>query len=50
MPKSEELNREKYRFIIYHGHVHILPMCEEIEDNDNFNETQNPNKTFISKI
>ena len=38
MPESEELNEEKYRFIIYHGHIHILVEQEENEDPDNLFE------------
>jgi len=50
MPESDQLNRDKFKFIIYHGHIHIFPIYEEIEDNENFNETQNPDKAFNSKI
>ncbi|MFW9988817.1 MAG: hypothetical protein ACFFC3_09195 [Candidatus Odinarchaeota archaeon] len=32
MPKSGEFNREKYKVIIYHGHIHILANKEELED------------------
>jgi hypothetical protein len=32
MTESEQLNRDKYRFIIYHGHIHILPINEYNED------------------
>ena len=36
MPESEEFNGEKYRFIIYHGHIHMLVKQEENENPDNF--------------
>ena len=39
MPESEELNREKYRFIIYHGHIHVLSK----------NDVNQENKPFIDK-
>lgn len=38
MPESEELNREKYRFIIYHGYIHILAKNEDYEDLDNLHD------------
>lgn len=38
MPKSEELNKEKYRIIVYHGHIHILAKDEDYEDQDNLND------------
>ena len=41
MPESEQLNRDKYKFIIYHGHIHVLSINEYNEDNDDLNETQN---------
>ncbi len=41
MPESEQLNRDKYRFIIYHGHIHVLSINEYNEDNDDLNEMQN---------
>ena len=40
MSEFDQLNKDKYRFIIYHGHIHILPICEELEDNDNLYEIQ----------
>ncbi|MFX0000467.1 MAG: hypothetical protein ACFE9Q_08225 [Candidatus Hodarchaeota archaeon] len=40
MSEIDQLYRDKYRFIIYHGHIHILPIYEEIEDNDNLYEIQ----------
>ncbi len=41
MPESGELNGEKYRFIIYHGHIHILVRQEENEDPDNLYDKKN---------
>lgn len=42
MPESEELNREKYRFIIYHGHIHILAKNEDSEEPDNIHNKKIP--------
>ena len=42
MPESEELNREKYRFIIYHGHIHILAKNEDFEEQDNLHDKKIP--------
>lgn len=36
MPEPEEFDRGKYRFIIYHGHIHILAKNEDYNDQDNF--------------
>lgn len=32
MTKSGELNKEKCKIIIYHGHIHILAKRENLED------------------
>ncbi len=32
MTKSGEFNREKYKVVIYHGHIHILANKDELED------------------
>ncbi|MFX0134090.1 MAG: hypothetical protein ACFFDN_10645 [Candidatus Hodarchaeota archaeon] len=40
MTESEQLNREKYRFIIYHGHIHLLPINENSRDNDDLIESK----------
>jgi hypothetical protein len=29
MPESEKLNEENYRFIIYHGYLHVLSKCDD---------------------
>ena len=42
MPESEEHNREKYKFIIYHGYIHILANHEEDEDPGNMYGKKNP--------
>jgi len=42
MLKSEELKREKYRFIIYHGHIHILAKNDDYEDQDILNDKKFP--------
>lgn len=47
MPESEQLNRDKYRFIIYHGHIHILSINEDPEDNDNPSELQNREFNYL---
>ncbi len=48
MPESEQMNRDKFRIIIYHGHIHIMPISKKIEDNDNFNETKNADNIIIT--
>jgi hypothetical protein len=50
MPESEQLNRDKYRIIIYHGHMHLMPINEKSKDTDNFGKTQNPNNIIFKKI
>jgi len=50
MPESEELNRDKYRVIIYHGHIHILSTYEEIEENDEINEVKNHKDSIVTEI
>ncbi|UCC19513.1 MAG: hypothetical protein JSV62_15655 [Promethearchaeota archaeon] len=50
MPESEELNRDKYRVIIYHGHIHILLKYEEIEENDDINEMKSHKDSIITEI
>ena len=43
MPEPEQLNKDKYKFVIYHGHIHILSMNEyneDNDDNDDLNEMQ----------
>ncbi len=42
MPKSEEEDIEKYRFIIYHGHIHILSKNDEIQEFKNIDEEKLP--------
>ncbi len=42
MPDSEELDRGKYRFIIYHGHIHIIAKNEVFEDQDNLHDKKIP--------
>lgn len=41
MPKYEDVDIENYRFIIYHGHIHILKKKEE---NKEFNNLDNKEK------
>jgi len=38
MTESEQLNRDKFKFIIYHGHIHVLSTNEENENNEDNNE------------
>ena len=44
MPKSEEGDIKEYRFIIYHGHIHI------ISKNDENQEFENHNNIKLSKL
>jgi len=41
MPESDNTLNEKFRIVIYHGHIHLLSANEEIEDNDNIQDVQN---------
>ena len=43
MPESGEFNKERYRFIIYHGYIHILAINEDFEDQVNLH-----NKKFLN--
>ncbi len=43
MPESDYLTKDKFKIIIYHGHIHLLSTNERIEDNDNIEESQNHN-------
>lgn len=37
MSKSDQFNKVKFKFVIYHGHIHIIPISEEnIEKDENF--------------
>ena len=42
MPESEERNREKFKYVIYHGYIHILANHEDNEDPDNLHDRKNP--------
>ena len=44
MPNSEEGGNENFRFIIYHGHIHI------ISKNDENGEFENPNIINLTKL
>lgn len=35
MSNSEERDNENYRFIIYHGHIHIISDNDENQDFEN---------------
>ena len=41
MPESDNAPNDKFRIVIYHGHIHLLSTYEEIEDNDDIQELQN---------
>jgi len=41
MPESDHLTKDKFKIIIYHGHIHLLSTNEGIEDNDNIEDPQN---------
>jgi len=38
MPNSKEVDIEKYRFIIYHGHIHVLSKNDEIREFENLDD------------
>ncbi len=42
MPKSEEVDIEKYRFIIYHGYIHVLSKNDEIREFENLDDEKIP--------
>jgi hypothetical protein len=44
MPKSEEGDNENIRFIIYHGHIHI------ISKNDKNQEIEPPSNVKLSRL
>ena len=41
MPESDSTPNDKFRIVIYHGHIHLLSTYEENEDIDNIQELQN---------
>lgn len=49
MNESEQIPRDKFKIIIYHGHIHILPICKRIEDKDDIKDIQDPENIIISK-
>ncbi|MFX0004251.1 MAG: hypothetical protein ACFE9C_06170 [Candidatus Hodarchaeota archaeon] len=42
MTESDQLIKDRYRILIYHGHIHVFSIQEEIENRNDINETQNP--------
>lgn len=34
MTETDQLDRFKYKFVIYHGYIHIIPICEESKQKD----------------
>ena len=50
MPESGQINRDKFRFVIYHGHIHILPICEKIEDKDDIKDIKERIKEMLDII
>ncbi len=42
MPKSEEGDNKKYRFIIYHGHIHIILKKDENQEFEKHNVLEFP--------
>jgi hypothetical protein len=34
MAENDHFNNSKFKFIIFHGYIHIIPINEETEDND----------------
>jgi hypothetical protein len=49
MPESEQLTKDKFKIFIYHGHIHILPICERIEEKDDIKDIQDPKNIIISE-
>lgn len=49
MTESEQVKRDKYKFIIYHGHIHILSTNEYTEDHVDSNDMQNRNLKDLFK-
>ncbi|MDX1798103.1 MAG: hypothetical protein R3255_05600 [Candidatus Lokiarchaeia archaeon] len=50
MPKSENISDDKFRIVIYHGHIHLLSNYNEIGDDDKLNASQFSNKNYVTKI
>jgi len=42
MSESEQSNKDNYRIIIYHGHIHILSKDEKNKENDDLSKIRNP--------
>jgi hypothetical protein len=41
MSEPEKLSKDKFRIIIYHGHIHLLSTSKDIDDSENYEEIQN---------
>jgi hypothetical protein len=41
MPESDNTPNEKFRVIIYHGHIHIFSTSKENKEKENIQELQN---------
>lgn len=50
MPESENISNDKFKIIIYHGHIHLLSKCNEIGDNDKLKASQYSKKKYTTKI
>ncbi|MFX1308582.1 MAG: hypothetical protein ACFE9M_01180 [Promethearchaeota archaeon] len=42
MPESNHSNKDSHKIIIYHGHIHVLTVDDENEDNNDMSEIQDP--------
>ncbi|MFX0005859.1 MAG: hypothetical protein ACFFAV_03920 [Candidatus Hermodarchaeota archaeon] len=50
MPESENISNDKFKIVIYHGHIHLLSNYNENGDNDKLNDRQYSKKNYITKI
>lgn len=49
MPESNNTPNDKFRIIIYHGHIHLLSTYDKIEDYNNKNDHKIPKKIHSTK-
>ncbi|MFW9971066.1 MAG: hypothetical protein ACFFDF_12805 [Candidatus Odinarchaeota archaeon] len=47
MIESDQLINEKYRIIIYHGHIHVLSITEQTEDSNKIKGIQNLDNSYV---
>ncbi|MFW9826270.1 MAG: hypothetical protein ACFFEY_01475 [Candidatus Thorarchaeota archaeon] len=34
MSENDQFNKTKFKFVIYHGHIHFIPISEENEEKE----------------